>query len=97
MGKHPGHTIRGGFKAPRVSRSGGAGGAGGMGPGPMGGDPLAGGAPSTQGSDALSPGETTSMPAPMPGQMGGASDPGAGSFTPPEPGDGSFRRGGRVC
>lgn len=93
---HSGHATRGGFRKS----------AGGMGAGAGVADmPMAGGDPSMAGSDSLAPGETNSAPAPMPSQMGGGSDPGAGS---PEPmddaygsqgtsaGAGSFRRGGRI-
>ena len=100
-GNH-GHATRGGFRASRRMGAGTGGGMAGLADMPM-----AGGAPSTDGSDALAPGETSSMPAPMPGQMGGGADPGFGTAEPMDDaygsqgtsagaGAGSFRRGGRV-
>ena len=92
---HTGHATRGGFR----KSTGGMAGAG------IADMPMAGGDPSSAGSDQLAPGETSSMPAPMPSQMGGGSDPGAGSAEPMDnaygsqgtsAGAGSFRRGGRI-
>jgi len=57
--------------------------------GPM---PVPPGLPSTQGSDALAPGETTSMPAPMPGAS--SAIPGGDGAGVPMPG--GFKRGGSV-
>ncbi len=88
--KHKGHATRAGFRnGTRGMNSPG---------GSMASDmPMAGGAPSTTGSENLAPGETQSMPAPMGSGMGDDAGAGmAGGYGPDDGAAPAFRRGGRV-